>query len=365
MIKRLVTIFILILHMSVYAYTDNGTIEQKIIQQACNKDTIFNSSFVSIKLPVSVLFQNRVNPHVGFSLFSNETKNLTNSEICNFIERLFFKLYLLNNKNSEVEYLKTKKIALKIDNTDYSKSSFNKFNAILNGITMPSEFSINNDGKDFFVSFLYGKNSLLELQFPASRELILGLDKKELDQEVSSLLSGNTEDNKSFKLQPIVDTSLLSEYKNGIYIKKGSFFNSTKLSNDAYYIQGDNKIYYPVLDSKFPLLSLSNILLGLTTQNPKLHIKHRMYGNFTPDFTIRLSKILNCFDKDFNLYAGVQKLDNNQIQGVLVFHNYIYNYTHMLIVKISQHDIDNIDKIDNIILNADFYSNIPQHNIKI
>lgn len=362
MIKRLVAILMFIFHMSVYAYADNEIIEQQIIQQACNKDTIFNSSFISIKLPVSVLLQNRVNPHVGFSLFSNETKNLTNSEICNFIERLFFKLYLLNNKKSELEYLKNTKIALKINNTDYSKSSFAKFHDILNGITMPSEFSINNDGKNFYISFIYGKNSLLELAFPASRELIFGLDKKELDQEVSALLSGNINDNNSIRMQSIVDASLLSEYKNGIYIKKGSFFHTSKLSNDAYYVQGDDKIYYPVLDSKFPLLSVSNILLGLTTQNPKVHIKHRMYGNFTPNFTIRLNKIFNCFDKDFNLYVGVQKLDNNQIQGVLVFHNYTYNYTHMLIVKIDQNDIDNID---NVILNADFYSNIPQHNIKI
>lgn len=345
-----------------YAYADNDRIEQKIIQEACGKDTIFKSTYISIKLPVTVLSQNLINPHVGFSLFSKETKNLTNSEICNFIERLFFKLYLLDTKKSEIKYLTDKKIVLKINNIDYSKSSFTKFDVILNGITMPSEFTINNDGNKFYVSFIFDKENLLELIFPTSRELIFGLDKKEFDQEVSSLLSKNTDDNNYNKTQSVVDGSLLSKYKNSIYVKKGTMFYSNKLSNDAYYAKEKGNIYYPVIDSKFPLESLSNILLGLTTQNPKIHVKHHMYGNFTPDYSIRLNKILNCFNDGFNLYTGAQKLDNNQIQGVLVFHNHIYNYIHMLIVKIE--DETAIDNIDNIILNANFYSNIPQHNIK-
>ncbi len=317
-------------------------------------DTTLMLTHVSKSKPITIEWGNSHPTHIGISLFSPQMKDMINHEICNFVERLFLELSLFPSKEEAALYLRRHKISLTRNNESYGTSSFTDIRKSIEDITQPSLFNVNNIEGIFTVTLEYGVFNNIRVSFPASRELIYGIDKKESDFDVNTRLQSK---NKQKKLAKKFRTADLIRYKNGISKLPGNMFMINRLRNDAYYL---NKSLTPVFSAKLPQESITNLMQGIVDTDIRLEVKHRMYGNFTPDFIIGLNELFNAFSVGFNIYTGSQELDDGRIQCITIFHNQLYNYLHMLIVSAEKEQYFNSDAV----LDADFFSNIPQHYIK-
>ncbi len=359
-IRIFILLFILCTTLGTTAMTNSAIMQELGLSDRIVSDTLIRFPKISKTKPISIEFNSTTNilDHIGISLFSKETKLMINPIICNFVERMMLELCMKSNIAEMKSFLSHKHIKIALNGIEFGNKSFTSIKEILEDIEIPSQFFINKSGRNFILTIEYNKNNIFKIEFPASRELIHGTDKKESDDKLSALLSND----KSHTVNPItksVDKKDLRIVGNGpIYELPGNAFMTEALKSTTYYIDDKNKMI-ALYDIKYLASSLRNLFMGVTSKNPSLMITHRKYGNFTPEFKISLSDFLNKFDKEFDHYVGISRNDDGKIQCVLILHNKVYDYINMLISTIDDRDLKKLDNIP-----SDFYSNIPQHYIK-
>lgn len=300
------------------------------------------------------------NRHVGISLFSPESKAMIGRPICEFLERLALQLCMTPTLDEATTYLKRKNIDLSFNSKPYGSEQFKSLRRVIDAAIIPSDFQLNDSNKRFHAVFYFNLFDRLEIEFPASRELIFGTDKKTADQEIYATLLFPTD---SIALPPHDLPPFESLYNDstGLYVSKGKSFMLDILNENKYYtLDGKGKLKV-LFSTEYPEQSVRNVMWGITDIDPRFCVTHRMYGGYTPSFELRLSKLFQTFADDFTPYIGTQMLDEQTLQCVIVFHNNTYHYLHMIVCSIS---IGEIGQLATKTIQADFFSNIPQHNLK-
>lgn len=297
--------------------------------------------------------------HIGISLFSKETKEIINEPVCDFIERFLLELVVAKDKNSITEIINKSNITLQKNGIDIGKGPVNFMDAILGEIKEPALFTLNKTPALYAAVWNYGDDETLLLRFPANRELIFGTNKKESD----GILYDQLKDNQcADSIAPVnVDGDFLTmDNKKPIYIRRGDTFMIPPVNANTYY-KKTNRGYELIYDKKYPEESLSNLIEGYSNnKNLRLHIKHLMYGNFSPEYEMRLTDFLCFFKNDFNIYAASYRKQGGELKSTIVFQNKQLNYIHLLLINTTESSIFDNDGI----MTANFYSNIPQQSIK-
>ena len=297
--------------------------------------------------------------HLGVSLFSPETKEMINAPVCNFIERIMLELLLQKLPADIQSKLREYKISLQRNGVEYGKNYFTSLSRLLDDIQYPTRFSIHKDSA-YTAVWEFGNNELFSMSFPASRELIFGMDKKESDKNIGESFA--SDDDCTFtSVSDNVSASELSRLEGtDLYVRKGNVFLIDPINSDTYYQRSDG-IYQLVFDADYPAHSLANLFIRKQFgNNLSLKITHRMYGSFTPEFTIPLNKFLCLFDAGFSTYCVLHRAEPGKIRVSVVLHNRDFNYIHLLRIQTTVEQLFTKGGI----LTADFYTNIPQHNLK-
>ena len=327
-----------------------------------SKDSIFDCPQIT-KGKSFVIQYNSKNEieHLGVSLFSPETKEMINAPVCNFIERILLELLLqksaadVNRKLDEYDVRLEEKSVLANGKTP-------SIQTLLDKLQQPVSFTLQQQDVTYRASWQLENGEAFILTFPASRELIFGTNKKESDQTLSELLPENR-----CQDVPKDDTSVQKSeldpvpYNKNIFIRKGNTFTLNELNSDTYYAKDATGNFHVVTDDNHPALFLKNMMLipGLPT-NLKLHIKHRMYGSFTPEFEIKPSDFICFFQSDFDIYCHVDDSKQDTLKATVILYNRMFSYMHLLSITTPVKTLFQ----NNGVLQAEFYSNIPQHNIK-
>ena len=298
--------------------------------------------------------------HLGVSLFSPETKEMISLPICNFIERIMLELLLHKSQENIQSKLREYKIKLQKNGVAYGKNYFTSLSRVLDDIQDPTRFAIRKDSLTYTALWEFGNDELLSLSFPASRELIFGTDKKESDQNIGESFVNN-DDCVFTTVNDSVSASELSRLEGtDLYVRKGNIYLTEKINSDTYYQRSDD-LYQAVFDAGYPAHSLANLFITKQFGNDlNLKITHRMYGSFTPEFTIPLEKFFCLFDAGFSTYCILHRAEIGKIHVSVVLHNRDFNYIHLLRIRTSIEQLFTAGGI----LTADFYTNIPQHNLK-
>lgn len=295
--------------------------------------------------------------HLGFSLFSKEVKDMLDRKICNFLERILLELLLQGDREGICFKLKEYHMQMYMDGVDYMQKNLWTLSHLLKNMEMPVNFVFKHEAGKASALWSFGTHSL-QLDFPLYRELIEGTDKKESDMELYDRIQGvsfmiiDCEDEK-------VNVELLQE-KNGVYVLPGTKFEIKELSSDRYYIKHDNG-FELIFHQNYPEYSLNNLFFSCTrSKDVTLHLKHRQYGRFTPEISIPLVNFLDFMKKDFilNCHTGYDKRGN--LQTLVVMNHKNLNFVHLLRVSVSKEKLFE----PGLVLEGDFYSNIPQHYIK-
>ena len=323
-------------------------------------DSIFNCPKIT-KGKSFVVQYNHKNEieHLGVSLFSPETKEMINLPVCNFIERVMLELLLQKSPADVKAKLREYKINMQRDGIEYGKNNFTSLAQLLVDIQYPTQVTIHKDSV-YTAFWKFGTNESLSLSFPASRELIFGTDKKESDQNIGE--SFVNDDNCVFtSVNDNVSASGLSRVEGtDLYVRKGNTFLIDQINSDTYYQRSDG-LYQLVFDAAYPALSLANLFITkLPKNNLSLKITHRRYGGFTPEFTITLSKFFCLFDAGFSTYCILHRTETGKVRVSVVLYNRDFNYIHLLRIQTTVEQLFATDGT----LTADFYTNIPQHNLK-
>ena len=297
--------------------------------------------------------------HLGISLFSQETKQMLDESVCNFLERFFLEL-LLQKSNADINRKLTEyHIKLMFNGISFEKNeNLSVFN-VLQNLTMPVGFALHYQNKYGIASWNLRHKKTLSLLFPMSAELINGMDKKEADNKLYNRFIQIQSQTKDFQEKKVDSQSLTNLYGN-IFVKKGTSFLIPSLNSDIYY-EKQRSTFKPLFASNELGKSLKTLFHTYTNgQDVKLLITHRQYGHFTPEIEVPLNNFLAMFEHDFELYTTTNRNKRGEYQVMVLFQHKILNIIHLLRVKTTKDDFTQRP----LVMKADFYSNIPQHYIK-
>jgi hypothetical protein len=323
------------------------------------KDSIFNCTQIIQKKSVIVIYNTKHEiKHLGISLFSQATKEVINLPICNFIERMMLELSLQQSAKDMEARLQQSQVILSLNGVEFNQGYFTSLSSTLDAIQNPVRFSIRKDSC-YTAQWEYGNNEFLSMSFPVSRELIFGIDKNESDQMIGELFSEANCDTATQSGQRFIASDLKLQNNSDLYLKKGSSFLTSKINSDTYYQRSGNK-YQLLFNSEYPTESLANLLNTNQGKSLILKINHRMYGGFTPEFSIPLRHFLCLFANGFSIYCISKRMDLDKVQVSAVLHSNDFGYIHLLRIQTTSRELFK----DNGILAADLYTNIPEHNLK-
>ncbi|MDR1340148.1 MAG: hypothetical protein LBK58_08870 [Prevotellaceae bacterium] len=328
------------------------------------KDSIFDCPEIirGKSLTVKYNSKNEV-AHLGISLFSQEAKEMINFPVCSFIER--FLLELLQQKTAAGMSRKLEEYGVNLEEkklTGNSSLSPAALSNILNRMQMSTHFTLVQTEKKYTAIWKPDAYGTFEMTFPVSRELIFGTNKKESDEALSELLPASycSESQKRI-IDFNVDEMSVNPHNSRIFERKGDSFILPRLNSDICCFRNSEGKFQPVYDADYPGVSLKNLfLLPYMNTSLQLHIKHRQYSNFTPEFEMKLSDFICFFQAESSIYCHVETANQDMLNVYVIVYSKKFNYIHMLNVKT---DTDTVFK-DRGMLQAEFYSNIPQHNIK-
>jgi len=324
------------------------------------KDSVFNCPQISKDKSLIVKYNEKYElVHLGISLFSDETKELANRPVCDFIERIMMELLLLEKTKGILPKLDEYRITLTRNYATYGSPFFTSLYQLLNDMQNPARFALNRQDLVYTALWEFGSKEVFAIVFPASRELIFGTDKKEADALLGDLLANeNCEPAYTEKLANVTEIEAISGSE--LYKYRGTMFMIPEINADTYYLPINNKLSI-AFDSRYPVESLANIFLsGNIDSNLSLHLTHRMYGRFTSEFTVLIKKFLCIFDRDFSIYCLLHSKTSDKVQLSVILCNKYFNYFHLLRIKTTEDQIFS----EKGILTADFYTNIPKHNIQ-
>ena len=114
---------------------------------------------------------NEIN-HLGISLFSDETKELLNLQVCNFIERMMLELVLEKSTENLIQKLDRLKLTMTKNGSTYGEFGFTSISNVLDELELPAKFSILREDNKFAAVWNYNEEDQFVFTFPASRELI-------------------------------------------------------------------------------------------------------------------------------------------------------------------------------------------------
>ena len=297
--------------------------------------------------------------HLGISMFSKEIKEIINEQLCNFVERFLLELVLAANEKEVLSMLDHYSIELLKNGRKFGEGNVKSMKALLSEIKDPVRFALSKDDKSYSFLWEYGLQDMLAIQVPLNRELITGTNKIEADNVLFDQLKVTNCTNLSANTVYTFDDADLSSTDGKVFVRNGDTFMLGFINENTYY-KKTAKGYELIFDENYPNESLSNLFLrNIESNQLKIHITHSMYGNYNPEYEMKLNDFICFFKNDFKVYTASFQKEPGVINLTVIFQNKQYNYIHLLIISTKKETVFN----GNGVLTASFRSNIPQHNI--
>lgn len=192
------------------------------------------------------------------------------------------------------------------------------------------------------------------------------LDKKELDDRVSAMIRSVSSEPIVPSFQPANPAQLVlhKTADESILRTEGSIYMIDQISNDLFFSTAGDKVCI-LWDAAYPGQSMSNLLLGQIAQPSfAVDLTHHCYGLEHPMFKLSWEALYHVLcSPGSRVYAsGHVQQDGENVRGVLVIHQPLGNYLHMLVVTTSRQNLFAPDG-QRQPLKGNLFTNIPQQNI--
>ena len=213
-----------------------------------------------------------------------------------------------------------------------------------------------NESGVLSVSSSGGSNSVFEISFPLKTELLLGMDKPELEaffvKEVMSFRKKTPE--------RIPDN--LSRIDENLYVSENGFFESKAIQNTSFF-RKRLFAYHPVWETESPTESVMTLLTAFTGGRQfQVHLLLYGYGYTSTKVDIPLEQLLGyCMESGCTPYVGVESNGKDMIVASLFMVNLPLGYCHTFKFTIRKGLLGSKEGV----MDATAYTFTPIHNIKV
>lgn len=295
---------------------------------------------------------------IGVRLFSAEVRHELDAVVCNAVERLSLELLLCGNVQKQKRLLKEYRTSYVYNGFTLGTAQFSVLDDALEVISgKASTFSLNVDMGKIILRAKSGDDALV-ITLPADRELLFAYDKKEHEDLLY-------EDLKAWDM-PCIPPALpdrddLQLADDGIYTTFGTSYMIDSLNDETFYTVSNDKVSV-LFQKNESSRSLQNMLMGLVPmKNVALNVRCHTYERAEKFYEVSLDTFLGYMQHcGMKFYSATYRSDHGVMQGLLLMHHPVYDYVHMLIVKENLSIFSDVP----VVLQGDFYSFIPQYNIK-
>jgi hypothetical protein len=315
-------------------------------------------SFSGKELKVIKYIEDSIITHLGLKLIKNDNRPDYPAHLVELVERTILESLIFSIGSQWLNIDEENGIILLINGVKYGQNSTPQLLSIIAKLTDSSEISFNKSHQRSAVKIENDKNSV-EIQFPSRFSSISGMDKKEYGDYLFSKLCKNEKKDSILSEYEFESLELLP-YGQNIWKNSGMTYSDLYFS-DTYYQLKDSTSLVAVFTKEFEQESFTNtfLLSGNHNRNFELQLEFQLY-NQKKSCTIKLLDFLAYFERDFNTYFGILKIDDKVMEGVLLLQNKYYNYINLLNVKADKSTFFDVsEKLD-----CKFFFNIPTDNIK-
>jgi hypothetical protein len=295
--------------------------------------------------------------HIGIKFVNNNERLNYPAHLIEFFERTVLEniIYPFDSKWLKIN----KENSIKLI-TNGIESIYNSSTLLLNTIPQlldSTEIYFSKVQKNSVIKIEKNKHSI-EIQFPTKFSSLSAMDKKEYGDYLFNKLSNFTIKD-SIQYCQANDLQLIPFGKE--MWKNCGMDYSELFFSDTYFYLKDSVNFEPVFSNEHVYESFFNtfLLKGKHNSNFKIDIEFQLY-NQKKSAEINLLDFLSYFEKDFNLYFSILKIDEKIMEGVLLIQNKHFNYINLLNIKAEKNKF--FDYNEN--LKCKFFFNIPTDNIK-
>lgn len=290
--------------------------------------------------------------HIGLKLFNRQDLNDRDlSIIFDFVERYLLELILIGDRQQIASVIKS-------DNVTLEYGDFSDLKKITDALLLNIHQDETNQYKISWTDN-QTKNIIYSFSFPMHYELILGMNKKEIEEKlVEDILSLHS----NIEVREEVRKENLKQIGNAkYYVKEGRKYIIESLNSNLYYIKQKNEHYSLIRDFKYPVESLANLMLSEEGDTSyQLDITQNKYGYQTSHYTVPLKQwIRYCLYMGCTPYFGLESEDDKEIRASVVMENRKLAYNHILYITFSK---DQLKRKDGVI-KTKLHAYIPTHNV--
>lgn len=303
---------------------------------------------------VSYSIENQLLKHVGIELKYLSSESKFEKTIVKFLERALLRLSLEKSLNDLIYTAEEMQIKILIQENELRFSTISGLLDLMHVINTSNQFILSQTGVSFNVEW-NSSIGTIRMIFPNNYQLITGKNKKELDEEILKNLAEISMETAS--IIPSFDSKLANDSL-PICIAKGSDYLN-RLSSDVYY-KFNKKDSILVFDKKFISYSVSNLFQKKQLSgNRTLSLNQKLYGKRSVTLNLYLQKYISFFESDYETFCGLESQNQKNIKGTVIIRHKYFNFIHLLYFDSNSTEIFS----DEGKINADFYPNIPMHNV--
>lgn len=276
--------------------------------------------------PLSVVKQDGVIRHIGFSVFPAPMRRQAHSPFYDVIER-----YALIDA-LPIEKKKTVDRELFEEGVHFSKGSIQKLPALFGNEKV--EFSLtNNNGKEYHAVWTENGRQICEVTLPYTYEFLHGTTMDENERrliEDFKTLSATSFEN--YSSADVERSSLITYFPTNYYIKPGQSYYFDSFNTNRYYMMPDSLSFAPIYDAEYPRESLANVCTSLEVPNNlKLSIKLVQYNYKSTTVEMPLSSVVDYFLREgCTPFFGIIESTEKQTVCELLLRNEDEGYCHIL-----------------------------------
>lgn len=275
------------------------------------------------KKPLRIEVRDNEVRHIGYLMFSERQRAMTNPVVCNFLER-----YLLAN-DMPLERKKDLNKQLAEDEITFPVGSYDRLTKLVGDTTL--NLTIENcNNKRYVMSWYKDDRPYCAVDFPIGYDLLNGTTMEENERRMASGLR-NAE---TIEIHPeeVRREQLLTTWQPNYYVLQGTFYLLEQLNTNRYYEKNRKGDFVPIFSSKYPAESLANLLTTTEIKN-KLNVDVclKKYPFDKENLRITVTQFVSYFrQQGCKLYFGVKSMDEDVARCLLVAHNPAEGYCHTI-----------------------------------
>lgn len=322
-------------------------------------DTIIYSQDIVKGDTVAIVYSwdaNHVLEHIGLRFLDDIDSALCSNPILKMIERESLNLFYMDFQKW-LTLMSDDNVHIMVGDKPIMSILLQDRKGICNFLDVCNGISVVYNGNEYSVSLLNETDSDVSVHFRSDPELIYGMNSVERDRMfIFGMMSHKIKDSISISSRAGQQPEAVKPLNDTMYVAKGISYIIPEINNDLYYFKADSVSYTPVFDEDFIKESFSNAML-LPIRNYKVNAVFRV--NFDKyEYVLDSYSVYDFFYRNYNMYFGIESIMDGVLKGTLILEDKYAQNIHMVLVSMP---IEHLFKGG--AMAADFYMNIPQHNI--